>query len=117
MSKAHEHDAGAKEDVALSARLRVESVLKGVVEAELARRGTIEPIGSAAYFSRGVIFSKSGNGTPFSRGVIFSKSGREMINELKQEQLVMEQMVSLDEAAFQDFATRLTRLKQTKGIG
>jgi len=95
---------------------RVESALKAVMEAELTRQRSsgvkVEP--GNMFFSRGVIFSKSGNGTPFSRGVIFSKAGE---GERPNEDVAIKNMISMDEAAFRSFADRLIRLKQAKVAG
>ena len=96
---------------------RVETALKAVVEAELVRLSNagvgIEP--NLAWFSNGIIFSKSGNGTPFSNGIIFSKSGTHM--QRPEENVIINDMVSMDNAAFEAFADRLIKMKQTQVAG
>jgi hypothetical protein len=95
----------------------VKSALKAVIESDLAREkvaGTKVP-DLGAYFSRGIIFSKSGNGTPFSRGIIFSKTGSDIIRP--DEDRVLTTLTALDEASFHAFANRLIALKQTKIAG
>lgn len=102
---------------------RVQTSLKNILEAELTRRQAAVDVGTgvgpAAYFSRGVIFSKAGNGTPFSRGVIFSKTGSQVLppEEIELERALVQEMTSLDQVRFQEFANRLTALKDTKSRG
>ena len=97
---------------------RVNATLKAVVETELARMtvaGTKLPGGVSAFFSRGVIFSKSVNGTPFSRGIIFSKTGSDELRP--DESQILQTITALDEISFHAFADRLMKLRETKGIG
>src|SRR5262245_21489182 len=101
----------AKDDKA--SVIRVEAALKSIVESDLARQRVGIDVGPGnAYFSRGVIFSKSGNGTPFSRGIIFSKSGSEGLRPDESE--IIQQMLGMEEHAFHALADRLVTLKQTK---
>ena len=96
---------------------RVETALKTVMEAELSRqKGAgkgIDP--GIMWFSSGIIFSKSGNGTPFSRGIIFSKIGSEA--DRPEETVIINNMIAMDENAFGAFANRLIKMRQTKTAG
>ena len=100
----------------------VQSTLKTVIEANLARERAIEeaaPGLAAAFFSNGVIFSRSGNGTPHSNGIFFSRTGAATIEveaPVDASQLAG-QLSGLDEAAFNSFTERLLKLKQTKAVG
>jgi hypothetical protein len=96
---------------------RVETALKAVMEAELARQKTagVSVAPGLMWFSNGVIFSKSGNGTPFSNGIIFSKTGSQI--ERPEETVIVGEMVAMDDAAFNSFADRLIKMKQTQTVG
>src|SRR5579871_4206368 len=99
---------------------RVHSALKAAIELNLAREVAIsQGIDrlTGAWHSNGVIFSKSGNGTPFSNGIIFSKTGQginlpEGDPAYRAAEAVVQELSSLDEAAFNAFTERLVRLKQ-----
>jgi translation initiation factor 6 (eIF-6) len=82
---------------------RVNATLKAVVETELARMtvaGTKLPGGVSAFFSRGIIFSKTGS------------------DELRpDESQILQTITALDEISFHAFADRLMKLRETKGIG
>lgn len=99
----------------------VKSALKASIEANLARERAVSEavanrVGDAAFFSRGVIFSKSGNGTPFSRGVVFSKSGANEVEKGDPAEIIS-QVTELDHQSFQNFTDRLLALKQVKDHG
>jgi hypothetical protein len=96
---------------------RVETALKAVMEAELTRQKVAGKGIDAGvmWFSNGIIFSKSGNGTPFSNGIIFSKSGAQI--ERPEEQVIINEMITMDEASFGAFADRLIKMKQTQVAG
>lgn len=103
---------------------KVHAALKASIETNLARKAVrAEAVASAGgavtAFSNGVIFSKATNGTPFSNGVFFSKTGAalERLGDDPAEQQLIEELVSFDEAAFNSFTNRLTRLKQAKAQG
>lgn len=101
---------------------RVENALKASIEANLAReRAFAEAAGDVALarFSNGIIFSKSSNGTPFSNGIFFSKTGAIVAERLADpaEREIVQELVGLDEAAFNAFTERLIRLKQAKAQG
>jgi hypothetical protein len=103
-----------------SANRSVQSALKAVIEANLARERAIEeaaPRLAAAFFSNGIIFSRSGNGTPHSNGIFFSRVGAtiEVRDPVDAGQLAG-QLSGLDEAAFNSFTERLLKLQQTKAV-
>jgi hypothetical protein len=99
---------------------RVQGALKATIEANLVREREISAnlgkFPGVAFFSNGIIFSKSGNGTPFSNGIFFSKTGaqfqREEINPA-----AIQELAAFDKVAFTEFTERLLRLKEVKGIG
>src|SRR5690242_11376217 len=98
---------------------RVQAALKSTIEANLVRErqiaANVGKFPGAAFFSNGVIFSKSGNGTPFSNGIFFSKTGAQIIE--RDEAVAMQDLAALDQAAFTAFTDRLLRLKEVKDIG
>jgi hypothetical protein len=101
-----------------SADKNVQSTLKAVIEANLARERVLAPTQdklAAASFSNGIIFSRSSNGTPHSNGIFFSRSGAITIDP--QDPIDAGQLSELDEAAFNSFTARLVKLRQTKAIG
>ena len=104
-----------------SADRSVQSALKTVIEANLARERAIEeaaPRLAGAYFSNGIIFSRSGNGTPHSNGIFFSRVGVATLgvgDPVDAGQLAG-QLSGLDEAAFNSFTQRLLKLQQTKAV-
>jgi hypothetical protein len=106
----------AKDPIGGSSR-RVETALKAVMEAELTRQKAagegVAP--GVMWFSNGIIFSKSGNGTPFSNGIIFSKTGSQI--ERPEESVIINNMIAMDDAAFNAFADRLIKMKQTQTVG
>jgi len=97
---------------------RVQTALKSTIEANLVRERRITAdlgkFPGAAYFSNGVIFSKSGNGTPFSNGIFFSKTGAQFTTE--RDDAVVQSLADFDKVAFTEFTDRLLRLKAVKGI-
>lgn len=104
---------------------RVQNALKAAIELNLAREAAIsEGIDkiTGAWHSNGIIFSRTGNGTPFSNGIFFSRTGNPVTLPegdpayLAAERVVQE-LSSLDEAAFNAFTERLVRLKEVKSIG
>jgi hypothetical protein len=105
-----------------SASKNVQSTLKTVIEANLARERAIDAAASSlagAHFSNGIIFSRSGNGTPHSNGIFFSRVGVATLgvdDPIDAGQLAGE-VSGLDEAAFNAFTERLLKLKQTKAFG
>ena len=105
-----------------SADRNVQSTLKTVIEANLARERAIEeaaPGLTAAFFSNGIIFSRSGNGTPHSNGIFFSRTGAATlgVGDPIDESQFTGQLSGLDEAAFNSFTERLLKLKQAKAVG
>jgi hypothetical protein len=100
---------------------RVQAALKATIETNLARERMITAnltrFPGAAYFSNGIIFSKSGNGTPFSNGIFFSKTGAQFTLEREQETVAVQDLAALDQVAFTAFTDRLLRLKEVKDIG
>lgn len=108
------------DDKKLPVEKRVQEALKATIEANLVRERQIsQDIGKfpgAAFFSNGVIFSKSGNGTPFSNGIFFSKTGAQIPIERGDPSLI-QGLATLDQASFTAFTDRLLRLKEIKDIG
>jgi hypothetical protein len=104
------------------AEQRVQAALKTTIESNLAREraieGAVDRLPGVGFFSNGIIFSKSGNGTPFSNGIFFSKTGRVQV-ELGDPELgqLVQDLAAFDEAAFSAFTDRLLRLRQVKGQG
>lgn len=98
---------------------RVQSALKATIEANISRERRISSeVGGfpgVAFFSNGIIFSKSGNGTPFSNGIFFSKTGGAFTLE-RDDQATIGSIAEFDQAAFTDFTQRLLRLKEVKRI-
>jgi hypothetical protein len=99
---------------------RVQAALKSTIETNLARErqigASVSKFPGAAFFSNGVIFSKSGNGTPFSNGIFFSKTGAQLGIERDEAQPIQD-LAALDQAAFTAFTDRLLRLKEVKEVG
>lgn len=99
---------------------RVQAALKATIETNLVRErmitGNLTRFPGAAYFSNGIIFSKSGNGTPFSNGIFFSKTGAQFTLE-RDETSAVQDLATFDHAAFTEFTDRLLRLKSVKDIG
>lgn len=99
---------------------RVQAALKATIETNLVRErmisANVSRFPGAAYFSNGIIFSKSGNGTPFSNGIFFSKTGAQFTLE-RDETAAVQDLATLDHAAFTAFTDRLLRLKEVKDIG
>jgi len=110
----------ADKDLPVAVEKRVQAALKSTIEANLVREREITAnlgkFPGAAYFSNGVIFSKSGNGTPFSNGIFFSKTGAQFTLE-RDESAAVQNLAAFDKVAFTDFTDRLLRLKEVKGIG
>jgi hypothetical protein len=98
---------------------RVKAALKTTIEANLAREarisGEVGRFPGVAFFSNGVIFSKSGNGVPFSNGIFFSKTGAQF-GRVPDEAAAVQNLAELDQAAFTEFTDRLLRLKEIKGV-
>jgi hypothetical protein len=98
---------------------RVSASLKEAIDRNLAREAAlgdlVSKLPNVGFFSRGVVFSKSGNGTPFSRGIIFSKSGRVEIPP--DDENIIREIGGLEQVAFEAFTGRLLALKQIKDIG
>ena len=107
-------------DVSSAVEKRVQAALKSTIEANLVREREISAnlgkFPGAAYFSNGIIFSKSGNGTPFSNGIFFSKTGAQFTREVD-DVAAVQSLAAFDKAAFTEFTDRLLRLKEVKGIG
>lgn len=76
-----------------AAKARIEAALKASVEKELA--GEVGKPGSAAAFSRGILFSKSGKSVSF-------------------EEQILPALQDLDDAAFKSFMNRVAALKANK---
>ena len=99
---------------------RVQEALKATIEANLVRErqlsADVGKFPGAAFFSNGVIFSKSGNGTPFSNGIFFSKTGAQFNPDRSDPALVLG-LATFDQASFTAFTDRLLRLKEIKDIG
>lgn len=106
-------------EVSTSVEKRVQAVLKTTIEANLVRERELSAnaskLGGVAFFSNGVIFSKSGNGTPFSNGIFFSKTGAQTID--RDDSPVLQNLAALDKVAFAEFTDRLLRLKEVKDLG
>ena len=84
-----------------SVRARVEAALKATLEAELAQVG-VGAFNPAAVFSR-------------SKGWVFSRSKTSDV--LRDPPELLDNLQSMDEAAFKQFAGRLAVLKQAKDGG
>lgn len=80
-------------------RERVEAALKATLESELAKGGMSAGANPAAAFSR-------------SKGWVFSRSKTSDI--LRDPPEILQNINTMDEAAFQSFAKRLSTLKQLK---
>jgi hypothetical protein len=109
----------AERDISPEVEKRVQTALKSTIEANLVRERQITAnlgrFPGAAFFSNGVIFSKSGNGTPFSNGIFFSKTGAQFTTE-QRDDAALEGLAAFDKAAFTEFTERLLRLKEVKGV-
>jgi hypothetical protein len=106
-------------EISSSVEKRVQVALKSTIEANLVRErelsANIDKFGGAAFFSNGVIFSKSGNGTPFSNGIFFSKTGAQTID--RDDSPMLQNLAAFDKAVFTEFTDRLLRLREIKRAG
>ncbi|CAB3802401.1 hypothetical protein LMG28614_05601 [Paraburkholderia ultramafica] len=108
-----------EKNVPVAVEKRVQNALKATIEANLERERELTANAGkwagAAFFSNGVIFSKSGNGTPFSNGIFFSKTGAQTVDP--EDLAAIQNLAAFDKVAFTEFTERLLRLKEVKAIG
>jgi len=91
-------------------RAKVETVLKSVIDSELARATSPIAHVADAPFSRGIIFSRT---NPFSRGIFFSRVAGD---DTFLERPALEGEVAMDPVILGALAERLTQLRSVKDL-